>query len=395
MSKKVQQRILNVIKRMAYRPSRAERVVYADVILQQMTAMQAWEKHLMAVIIRNEAPGFLLLYKADGVKKLSDGQLATVLAHECQHIRKGDGAKIKTYEGKKVGEWDAPTLFNVARDCQINDELFRLGFDKVEGMSGEATLGRNTEADDIDALMAELAEKLDPPPPPESGDDAGDGQVDLQGTELAEGEEGKPVEVDVGKMAGNEPTKGPARVKGSLEQARWDNFLATVLDTRNSEDRWHRQPKRLAGVEMYTSYQATLPRRQPLPRKTALMAIDVSGSMDETGVQRICALIRNAPSNYNLTVVCFDTGIDEWKDFRTNEEMPRRGGGTNFAMVKQFALNMGQYPDAILCITDGGGTVPEVKRPANWTWIIYGADADEFGQMAKMRSVDLDKIVVR
>lgn len=392
--KKQAQRILDTIKRIAYRPTRGERAVFADVILQQITAMKEWDKNPMAVAIRTDAPGVLLAYNGKDVKAFTEGQLATVLAHETQHIRKGDNAKMKSFVGQEFANgWKGPMLFNVARDCQINDELYRLGFDKVEGVDGESMLGRNTEADAIDALMAEIAEKI--PPPPE--DEAGGGQGDVEAAdELQEAGEGKPVQaVDVGKMADKSPTLGTAKVKSGVEQARWDNFLATILCTRQSEDRWHQQPKRMSGVDLYSSYDATLPRRQPMPRKSALMAIDVSGSMDEKGVQRLCALVRGAPANYDLTVVCFDTGIDEWKDFRNNDTMPRRGGGTDFNLVEKYATGMPRYPDAILVLTDGEAAIPTVKAPKNYTWVLYGADVAEFQAQAHMRSVDLNAIIKR
>ncbi len=382
--------ILSNIKRIAYNPTRAERLVFADVILQQITAMMSWDKNLMAVAVRKNAPGVVLAYNAADVEALTPAQVCTVLAHETQHIRTNDGVRMAAFKGQTfANNWPGPKLFNVARDCQINDELYRLGFAKVEGVCGVDLLGRNTEKDSIEALMAEIAEKIQPP---EEEQQAGDVEATA---ELAEADGEVTEAVDVGKMADKSPTKGPKSVVSEQERARWENFMATVMDTRQSEDRWHKQPKRMSGVDAYMAYEATLPRRQPMPRKSALMAIDVSGSMDERGVQRICALVRNAPANYDLTVICFDDACEEWKNFRTNETMPRRGGGTDFQLVEDFALDMPRRPDAILVITDGQDRIPKVKNPETYTWILYQADVPAFQSQAQMRSVDLNAIIRR
>jgi predicted metal-dependent peptidase len=390
--------IMGVVRRIAYEPTRAERKVMADVILQQITRTLAQDKFIMAVAKKKNAAGIILAYDPAKLKGIDDESLATMLAHETQHLRAGDLDASRAYVEPRdwFNGWDGCVLHNVARDMQINDELIDLGFKHVPGMLlGMDKLGHDTQRQPVEAVMREFAASNKAPPPNGEGegeDGDGEGHAHPSEGELgdAEGEE-----VSVTKAPGTEATKGPANVSQGEEQARWANFLATVLDTRNSEDRWHQQPKRLSGVAQFARYEAALPRRQPLPRKSALMAIDVSGSMDEAGVQRICTMVRNSPANYDLTVICFDTGADEWKNFRTNDTMPRRGGGTEFALVEEFAQKMSRYPDSILCITDGGGEIPKVRNSKVWTWVLYGADAQEFQSRAEMRTVELETLVRR
>lgn len=382
----VKQRILAAIKRIAYQPTRTERQLYADAVLQQITAMLAWDRSIMAVASRRNAPGVVLAFNPNEVSNLTAAELTGVLVHETQHILANDQDKMALYAAMPwPNGWEGGQLFNVARDCQINDQLCRLGVRLPRGAAyGETLLERNTERDEIVSLMHEIAEKVEPPPAPEDNDLGGTGELSEAGDDELE-----KVEMGSSKKSSSQPASAVL----SEEQARWENFLATILDTKQTEDRWHQQPKRLSGVSMYMTYETVLPRRSPLPRKTALMAIDVSGSMDERGVAKICALVRNSPANYALTVICFDDGCAEWENFRSNDQMPRRGGGTDFGLVETYAKGMRRYPDAILCITDGDATIPVVAKPSVWTWILYGADAVRFGEMASMRAVDLREVI--
>lgn len=379
-------RLMRLVKRIAYHPTRAERLLSVDVILQQITGLLRTDKYIMVVCKRTEASGILLAFDPERLAERSDADICQILAHETQHLRTVDLTRLVPFRAPRdwYRGWGGRLLFNVARDLQINDLLLRTGYKKHDALYGLDYLQREVgEHEEIEALMREVAEKFPPPP-----------QDTCPHPEAGELQEAEVVEVEV-KTQGGERSAKPASVVPSQEQARWDNFMATVLDLRKSEDRWHRSPKRLSGVSVFASHDAILPRREPLPRKTALMAIDVSDSMDERGVQRICNMVRNSPANYQLTVICFNTEAAEWQNFRKNTEMPIRGGGTAFEAVEAYALSRSRYPDAILCITDGEADIPKVRRPSVWTWVIYGNDAEAFEAQASMRTVELEKVVRR
>lgn len=391
------ERLLKNIKRIAYEPTWAERRVFADVILQQITAIAVVKEYPMAVMIRKNAPGIILGYSPEMLADLTDGELCTMLCHETQHLRSNDLNVQGTYKAERdwYNGWNGSMLHNVARDCQINDLIVgKLRMPYVEGgMYGTEALGHATDAMETEAVMREVAQKL--PPPPENDPQPMDLQVQELEAADAAGKEEQEVSVSGGKEAAKYATQKVSTVSRSPEQARFDRFLAEMLDTRKHTESWFRVPKRLMGVRQFAEREIVIPNKTPLPRLTALLAIDVSGSMDEGGVQRLCSLIKNAPANYDLTVVCFDDDLAVWENFRTNNEMPRRGGGTDFGLVEAHAKKMVRYPDAILVLTDGGGDIPEVKKPKNWTWVLYQADVQGFAANAKMRSVDLEQVIKR
>lgn len=395
---------MRLAQSIAWEPKQADMQLYADIMFQQLSALTTLpEGQLMGIVARKDKPGLKLGFNEKATATLSDAALYGVLVHETQHLRAQDVLHMQAYEAKRdwYNGWSGMELFNVARDCQINDLLMRKGYTLPEGgCYGEKTLGRYTADEACEPLMHEIAARF---PRPEQ-EDAPQPDGDLQASDEmgqarpSEGEpgqkgKGKEQEVFIGKKPGKEGAKRTLAASSGPEQARWDSFLAEILDTKKSRETWYRTAKRLSGTPGFADRSYMLPFREPLPRKRAVIAIDVSGSMDAEGVNLLCNLVRNAPVSYDLTVLCFDNELEEWSGFRKGDEMPRRGGGTDFQLVEGWCKAQARYPDAVIILTDGSGDCPEVTKPKLWSWLIYGGD--QGAAFSPMRTVDLDKVVRR
>lgn len=372
--KRQSERVLEQVRAVAWHPRTTELQIYADIMLQQVTLlMQLKEGQTMAVAKRTNAQGLILGFDSAFVASLSDIQLRGLLCHEMQHIRTSDNTRMEAYQAPRdwFNGWSGPQLFNYARDCQINDLLGRLRIElPTGGCTGPNMLGRDVADEEVEALMRELAQKQPPPASKQSLSD------DLQAAgELAQTEGDESDEVKIGRQAGTQSNRKAGAAPTGSQQAAWDNFLAECLDTRKSRESWFKSNKRLSGVPGFADRSYCLPHREPLPRKHAVIAIDVSGSMDAQSVELLGSLVKNAPAAYDLTVLCFNTEVYVWEGFRAGEPMPTVGGGTDFGAVERWAAARTRYPDAILVLTDGEAACPAVKRALPWTWLIYGASS--------------------
>lgn len=387
-------RVLELSKGIAWRPSQAELTLFADTMLQRLTSIRPTDQGSMYVGVQPDKTGLFLALDPHWTATLSDAHLRAVIVHETQHVLMSDLDRMRPYLEPRdwYNGWPGMRLFNMARDCQINDRLARLGI-KVPpvGVCGPNTFGRAVEEEALEDLMRELAQKQPPPAEQQAG----------AGTDLQEAQEGAGEAQETGQAEGMEvrigrsPTgvgKTAMDVSGS-ERAAWERFLAECMDTRKTRESWYRVSKRLAGISEYAERQYALPYREPLPRKRALIAIDVSGSMSVSAVRLLGSLVRNSPANYDLQVICFDTQAREWTSFRTGTQVPATGGGTDFSTVERFAAGLTRYPDAILVLTDGDAPCPQVKKPAVWSWLIYGDNAAK--HLTVGRVVELEKVVRR
>jgi predicted metal-dependent peptidase len=344
------------------------------------------------VVSQRELPakGLALFYNKAFVDGLSDIDLHTVLCHEAQHIRRNDLQSMQAYLAERdwYNGWDGAELSNVAADLQINDYLEELTYPRVkQGLYGTDLLGHDTHKMLLEDVMREVAAKI--PPRKSMGD------VRPSPGSVGQGEEeALDMHAEAGKKA-SAKSRSRALLANGQDVARWGNFLKEILDVRKQEDTWQRLPKRLAGVDAYQDREYVRPAVRPLPRKHALVAIDVSGSMDERLVGRLLSAVRNSPANYDLQVVTFNTEVFEWKDFRTNAEIPNMGGGTELGPVLQHVRDLRVTPERILVLTDGHFSLEpgSVPSPQNWIFSIYGAFAEDFQAAHGLRAVQMERLL--
>ena len=102
-----------------------------------------------------------------------------------------------------------------------------------------------------------------------------------------------------------------------------------------------------------------------------LMAIDASGSISRSVLDRFLGVARSIPADrVQLTAISFDTKVYP-VDIRENVPAIRGGGGTSFKAVEMFATEqMSRYPDLIVVLTDGYAPRPTVQHLSRWFWLV-------------------------
>lgn len=332
--------------------------------------------------------------------------LPAVLRHEAEHLLTSDDRKILEYQsghlpdptGLSLTHQQTAKLFNLARDCQINDKLEDHGVTfpaDLQTCSGRRQLGQEVLDLTVEEVMCLIAEQNDwesqqpledllgalavAGQPAQPGDEPGEGQpvrVDL-------GPSGKPTGPTDKPAGGPKPGEGagqPASIQPVPASVRWDNLLREFLDTRKVVETWQRRPKRTL-----SRTDILMPSRRPQPRKRGLIAIDVSGSVRQDLVARTVGLVKASPSNYDLEVILFNSLVHPWPDFR-HTELPVVGGGTSFEAIEEHCRAQRRYPDAVIVLSDGEGHEFECEHKDRWLWLLYdtyqAAPADLWGMKA-------------
>ncbi len=105
-------------------------------------------------------------------------------------------------------------------------------------------------------------------------------------------------------------------------------------------------------------------------RRSVLLALDASGSIEPAVLDRLAAVARSIPTDQvQLTTISFDSAayhVDLW----AKPPRIRGGGGTSFDAVERFAVQLDRYPDLIVVLTDGQAPRPTVRQSDRWFWLI-------------------------
>jgi len=134
------------------------------------------------------------------------------------------------------------------------------------------------------------------------------------------------------------------------------------------EERWAPPNRKIAWL--YPDVLLPADQEVEHPLLSVLMAIDASGSISQSVLDRLAAVARSIPANrVQLTAVSFDTRVYP-ANIRAKASQIRGGGGTSFTAVENFAKKQSQYPDLIVVLTDGFAPRPTVQQPNRWFWLI-------------------------
>ena len=151
----------------------------------------------------------------------------------------------------------------------------------------------------------------------------------------------------------------------------WDKILSLHIASAIKiayEDRWAPPNRKIAWL-----YPAVLlPCNQEVERfhLSVLMAIDASGSIEPSVLEKLIAVARSIPTDrVQLTTVSFDTNVYP-VDIKTRLPQISGGGGTSFDAVERFCKKLTLYPDLIVVLTDGFAPRPTVQHPMRWFWLI-------------------------
>jgi predicted metal-dependent peptidase len=335
------------------------------------------------------------------------GRLGPILRHEAEHLLTGDDRAIEDWHTGKLPD---PTgrdltgpqlarLFNIARDCQINDKLEDYGVKlPIEGCSGRRQLGVDVQGWPVEDVMKKVAEDNDweSMKPMEEllqamasagqlqpGEGDGDGQGITLKVDLSQGGKDAAQGKEAGKGQGHQ-----AQLQPTPATTRWENLLKEFLDTRKVVESWVRRPKRTLSRE-----DVLTPSRRPQPRRRGLIAIDVSGSVRMDLVQRTMGLVKASPANYELDVVVFNEDVHRWENFR-HTNIPVVGGGTDFSSVEAYCRAQRRYPDVVVMLTDGEAAPFECEHKDRWVFMLYGWNAQGAKDWHGMKALSFEEKVL-
>jgi len=146
-----------------------------------------------------------------------------------------------------------------------------------------------------------------------------------------------------------------------VKQIPWDQFLvATLAKLKSDLTSWARPNRRMMS-------QCYLPSRQQKEVFDVTVAMDVSGSVGETALNKIAAVAQDILTRYctELHLLTFDDKIvDEWRLTRRDKlvDLQLNGyGGTYVQKVYDHLDKTKQIPKILVIATDG--YIPETKDP--------------------------------
>lgn len=172
---------------------------------------------------------------------------------------------------------------------------------------------------------------------------------------------------------GNAPS-GELRAIGEIDKLSnvdWDYILSRRIASCIQlvlEERWAPPNRKIAWL--YPDVLLPAEHQVEQCQTSVLMAIDSSGSITRSVLDRLLSVARSIPTDrVELTTISFDTWVypvDIWQ----NVPAIRGGGGTSFKTIENFAQQSSRYPDLIVVLTDGLAPRPTVQHPQRWFWII-------------------------
>lgn len=98
--------------------------------------------------------------------------------------------------------------------------------------------------------------------------------------------------------------------------------------------------------------------------KTIVIALDVSGSMSSGSIESSLSKVKTIFGRAKYKYVTFDSVSIFVKNFKKLSG----GGGTDFQSIENLIQR--KYPSVVVVITDGYGSIQEVKHPERWYWIL-------------------------
>ncbi len=324
--------------------------------------------------------GKTLAYNPAWIKGLTLDEVKGVLCHEVMHVALLHNLRR---DDREIDRW------NIAGDEAINPILLdaKMTLPKegltdrtYEGMSAEEIYNRlpqpqpqGGQGEGNDPGEEKQPEQQDQQGNPGKGNDPGRcGEVrDYPGPD---GQQGPPTPAQIAQQEQQQKidtqqaltaAKRAGTLSGSLERLidellepviPWREVLARFVDTHASNDyTWTTPNKRYAAHGLY------LPALRNPEIGNLLLAVDTSGSIDQTTLNEFIGEIRGilrAYSNTSLTIIFCDHAVQGEPvtlDNDTDAESlkPKGGGGTSFIPPLVWAEENDMQPKAAIYFTDG------------------------------------------
>ena len=219
-----------------------------------------------------------------------------------------------------------------------------------------------------------------------------DGEGDSE-ADTAEIEEGIKQAVERASKKAKEAGKLPGKLMAEIERVNatkkdWREELRMFLGGGQSKEQsWSKPSRRHIADDLY------LPGMPPSGPGVVVLAIDTSGSVDDSLLSRFVAEINKVNEDLQpeeIHVVCCDTHVQWSECFGPYDSViakPLGRGGTRFSPVFEWVKKMGIEPKALLYFTDlecsDFGTKPDY--PVRWVlWPDGSNRAPPFGEVIKM-----------
>jgi predicted metal-dependent peptidase len=389
---------------------------------------------------------FTFMFNPDFAGNLEPEEFAFILAHETMHILLNHLTlcKSSSFPNKK--------MFNIAADCVINDYLGNGGFTLIDGiMRGEDVVGFNCANSTVTEVYNLLEQKY--------GGDDGDGDEEGSNSALSDLISGA-VEIDdhswmhdpdfheaLSKALKDALEAAEKEVPEDLEEIRDETKNTyssgfsndsggeqTFIEEHGVSLNWVRLlqevdpelfkekgmgPKPLTSfrrprrklmsmypdviVPIYDEPSDEVAERSPF-KPSIVMALDTSDSIGRATANRFVNLARSVPQDkIDLHVITFTTSVRKL-DLQ-NPKFNR--GGTAFSPIERYIRdkvmpnNGGNYPKAVVVITDGEATFnqesPSEVNRKSWRWLICKPTSYSWGgghYVQRLRSMFGDKQIL-
>jgi predicted metal-dependent peptidase len=333
--------------------------------------------------------GYHIFYNPSWVSELSNVEIRGVIAHEILHVIFAHPERRKARQ---------PVEWNIACDFAINQLLFEQGFVlPVGALFSRDFLGMTAEeiyeriktrgepelcssvpldrSDDMDGAMPEIASDLldrdDPRCAPLQADDRPDRQ---QIEEIRSALRSAALQKLTGRAAASFSTEIVAAEKSRVD---WRSVMRCWLSERVHSD-WSTYPF----SKRYLHRGLFLPSPRTYAPSGVVLAIDTSGSMDNSTLAAILSELRAFASTFSceFTVIEADAYIQRvievqaGTDERMPEQMEFRGrGGTDFRPVFEWIQENRDFAQTILIyFTDGFGSYPKSEPRFPVLWLLTG-----------------------
>jgi predicted metal-dependent peptidase len=340
-----------------------------------------------------------LLINREFWNSLSDYTKMFVIIHECLHVLLDHG----TRNGKNI-KGATPRLINTAQDITINEiiiDVFQLkrhfvdDWEKycwIDTCFDQPQLVKRNETFEyyLKLLIQEKKEDLPEILDQHFSDELDEEAVDQETIDEIAEEIAKELPQDVlEKLKERAPGKaGNAgspidKVIAAAPKPPKINFTKLVAKLKRTSmikkpidvESFVRQDRRFATIEK--DYDICLPGKhegEKVTKGRLLTAIfmDVSGSCVSyfNKFVEIYSAFEAEKETFELRGFAFDTWV---REIKPNQRISI-GGGTNFQVIEDQVLKLeqecGRYPDCVVVITDGEGTMVAPKLAKRWIWIL-------------------------
>ena len=303
-----------------------------------------------------------LYVNSDFVAKVSTEELAGVWAHEAWHLLRGHARRAEalgiSYEDKSAENAARAEIWNVAADCEINDDL--KDFKLPAGVVYPSTLGLDNNA--LAETYYKKLQKKTKVVAVSSGSGSGGPQREWEdgpdGTGVSAGEAEivrRKVAEDAAKMAGSLPAGVERWTKEILQPTvDWRTLLrgalrGAICNQTGKVDYTYYKPSRRQSVVP----NVVLPcLRGPSPKVSVI--IDTSGSMSGDDLGAALAETHGVLQTLNTSISVYSCDTEPYKCGLVRSARDIRlvgGGGTDMMPALREAAK--ERPDITVVFTDG------------------------------------------